>query len=197
MIVWLGKVTANGSTNSVEFTSISQSYKRLILTGNFRSNTYTVSNPFSATGAVQFNGSNASTYGNTLAGQTMSGGSASTAVGYSGPAADDKWTTEGIGSGIDFYTATNYGSSTNMTCLWMEIHNYTSTTTYQKKGVQTKFGVLQTGPVFGNYPYLQYETGAVDTSLTAVTSIQFKLNTGSDEWVSGSYWNLYGVSNTN
>ena len=150
MIVWLGKVTANGSTNSVEFTSISQSYKRLILTGNFRSNTYTVSNPFSATGAVQFNGSNASTYGNTLAGQTMSGGSASTAVGYSGPAASDKWTTEGIGSGIDFYTA-----------------------------------------------YLQYETGAVDTSLTAVTSIQFKLNTGSDEWVSGSYWNLYGVSNTN
>ena len=183
-LVWLGKITADGSSGTITFTSISQSYNRLIVVSKQRgsSTSSSIVNNYDQTW--------------TLGGVVVGSNYATTRWGTYGtigtdPPADNKWQVFGYAWDGKLLQARSYNSADNMMSLYMEIHNYTSTDSAEKKGVFCYFGTLQTG---SDDQFLKRTTSvAIDDA--AVDEIEFKLNDGST-YVSGSYWNLYGVLNS-
>ena len=183
-VVWLGKITASGSASSVEFTSISQSYNRLIIAGNFRGSSTSSSDvnnydmEWTAAGIVSGNN-----YATTMWGTYGTIGT--------DPPADNKWQIYGDGWIGKLRCARSYNSADNMMSFYMEVHNYTSTDSSEKKGVFSFFGTLQTG---SDDQLVKRTTGcAIDDA--AIDSFKFQLPDASN-YVSGSYWNLYGVLNS-
>ena len=181
-ITWLGKITAGGSSSSVEFTSISQSYNHLIIVGAYRgdSTSSSIINNYDMewTAAGIVTGNN---YGSTIWGNYGTIGT--------DPTADNKWQVYGdrwIGT---LRCARSYNSAANMMSIHMEIFNYASTSSDEKKWTRTLIGTIQTGS--DDQLVKRISDVAIDDA--AFDSFKFQLPDASN-FVSGSYWNLYGVA---